>query len=60
MQYLQTSTRVEIHPSIDQDADREAADQYLEHDKDAAGPSIPASVIPIPRIVTDLQVASES
>lgn len=36
-----------------------AADQYLDHDKDAEGPSIPASVIPIPRIVTDLQAASE-
>ena len=36
----------------------DAADQYPEYDKDAADLSIPASVVSIPQLVTDL--ASES
>lgn len=62
IQYLQTSTRFEIHALIDQDCNslqmEDAADQYLEYDEDAADLSIPASIVSIPQLVTDL--ANES
>ena len=62
-QYLQTSTRIEVHSLVDQDCNslqmEEATDQYLYYGEDTTDPSIPASIISIPQLVTDLQIASK-
>ena len=62
MQYLQNSTRIEIHSLIDLDCNslhmEDAAGRYLEYEDDT-DPSIPASIISIPQLVTDLANKSQ-